>query len=123
MTTVQEFTGHLNNLANRTVPTLLYLSERYAESEPRAREALAQVEAEMAQIIAAYTTALARAEAAEAKLEQATVAVRERCALVCEKRAAMWEEVATKPASYPVALHDAKAAEAWSCGADIRAME
>jgi hypothetical protein len=56
-------------------------------------------------------------------LEQARTGVRERCALVCEKRAAMWEEVATKPASYPVALHDAKAAEAWSCGADIRAME
>jgi len=71
MTTVQEFTEHLNNLANRTVPTLLYLSERHAESEPRAREALAQVEAEVAQIIAVYTAALARAEAAEDKLEQA----------------------------------------------------
>jgi hypothetical protein len=50
-------------------------------------------------------------------------AERERCAEACEKRATMWEEAASKPASYPVAFHDAKAAEAWSCGADIRALE
>ena len=65
----------------------------------------------------------AEVERLRVELERARAEERERCALVCEKRAAMWEEVATKPASYPVALHDAKAAEAWSCGADIRAME